>query len=283
MKHKTGHKISRIVRNMASIYSKQHVTVSAASLSYFITLTVFPMLICASAILGSLNISQASFLAGLEEIIPGQALALLADFLGYVGVNPSPLMVVFGVVVTITSSSAAFRSILRIMGDIQGVSRFGGILNMVVSFVMSVAFLLAIYISALVIISGEWLLQILETHLGFGHIFGIWSWFRFVILFILLFFVIYSAYFISAPKETKRTHRLPGALLASVLLVIVSIFFSKMVSESLKYAIVYGSLASFIIMMVWLYACGIILIMGNVFNISLQSVRDGRELPEEEG
>ena len=268
---------------MVSVFSKQHVTVSAASLSYFITLTVFPMLICASAILGSLNISQERFLAGLEEIIPGQALSVLSDFLSYVGVNPSPLMIIFGVVVMLTSSSAAFRSILRIMGDIQGYSRFGGILNMVVSFIMSVAFLLAIYISAIVIISGEWLLQILETHLGFGHVFELWSWFRFVIMFVLLFFVIYSVYFISAPRETKRTHRLPGALLASVLLVVVSIFFSKMVSESLRYAIVYGSLASFIIMMVWLYACGIIVIMGNVFNISLHSVREVRELPEEEG
>ena len=283
MKQKIGHKILHIIKKMASIFSKQHVTVSAASLSYFITLTVFPMLICASAILGSLNISQERFLSGLGEIIPLQAVSVVADFLGYVGTNPSPLMIVFGVVVMITSSSAAFRSILRIMGDIQGVSRFKGFVNAVVSFAMSIAFLLAMYISALVIISGEWLLQILETNLGFGHIFGLWSWFRFVILFILLFFVIYSVYFISAPKETKRTHRLPGALLAAVFLVVVSMVFSKMVSESLKYAIVYGSLASFIIMMVWLYACGIILIMGNVFNISLHSLRDGQEIPKEEG
>ena len=276
-------KILHVVKTMASIYSKQHVSVSAASLSYFITLTVFPMLICASAILGSLNISQERFLAGMEELIPVQAVSILTDFLGYVGGNISPLMTIFGVVVMLTSSSAAFRSILRIMGDVQGVSRFKGVLNAVVSFAMSIAFLLAIYISALVIISGEWLLQILETNLGFGHILELWSWFRFVILFILLFFVIYSVYFISAPKETKRTHRLPGALLAAVSLVVVSMVFSKMVSESLKYAIVYGSLASFIIMMVWLYACGIILIMGNVFNVSVHSLREVREMPKEKG
>ncbi len=49
----------------------------------------------------------------------------------------------------------------------------------------------------------------------------------------------------------------------------VSIIFSKLISMSTKYSIVYGSLASFIILMLWVYICSIILIMGNVFNIAL--------------
>jgi membrane protein len=77
----------------------------------------------------------------------------------------------------------------------------------------------------------------------------------------------------SAPRETKRTQRLPGALVASVVLVAVSAIYSRMISASIKYALIYGSLASFIIIMIWLYTCGIILIMGNVFNISLHNSR----------
>jgi membrane protein len=113
-------------------------------------------------------------------------------------------------------------------------------------------------------------MQILELYFGFGRILTVWTWIRFLILFLLLFFVIYGMYIISAPKETKRTHRLPGALAASVVLVAASILYSRMISASLKYTLLYGSLASFIILMIWLYTCAIILIMGNVFNISLQ-------------
>ena len=39
--------------------------------------------------------------------------------------------------------------------------------------------------------------------------------------------------------------------------------------NSARYSLVYGSLASVIIMLVWLYLCGNILIMGNVVNFVL--------------
>ena len=96
---------------------------------------------------------------------------------------------------------------------------------------------------------------------------------RFVALFLLLFGIIFGLYIISAPKETKKTHRLPGALAASIVLVVASAAYSRMITASIRYALLYGSLASFIIMMIWLYTCGIILTMGNVFNISLHNVR----------
>lgn len=35
---------------------------------------------------------------------------------------------------------------------------------------------------------------------------------------------------------------------------------------SSRYSLIYGSLASVIILLVWLYLCGNILILGNVFN-----------------
>jgi len=161
------------------------------------------------------------------------------------------------------------------MGDIQGEMRFRSILRAALSFVFSIVFLAAVYGSGLVLLSGGWLMEILRIYFGLGDILTLWTWVRFVILFLLLFSVIYGIYIISAPKETKRIHRLPGALAASVILVVASIIYSKMISESLNYTLLYGSLASFIILMIWLYTCSMIIIMGNVFNISLEKTRKG--------
>ena len=61
--------------------------------------------------------------------------------------------------------------------------------------------------------------------------------------------------------------RLPGAGVAAILLVGVSAVFSRLVTESVNYPVVYGSLASFIILLFWVYICSLIVIMGNVFNI----------------
>ena len=45
-----------------------------------------------------------------------------------------------------------------------------------------------------------------------------------------------------------------------------SVLFSYFIGLSAKYSLVYGSLASVMILLVWLYLCGHILILGNVFN-----------------
>ena len=118
------------------------------------------------------------------------------------------------------------------------------------------------------IVSGEWLLDILEKNLRIcAELLEIWQWVRFAILFLLLLVIIYIIYKVSAPKEDRqRVRRLPGALIASVLLVSASAVFSRLIGSAANYPIIYGSLASFIILMLWIYICSIILIMGNVFN-----------------
>jgi len=259
--------------DMAEAFVRNNVARSSAALSYYLTISIFPFLICLSAILGSLSINESDILAMLADVVPEEIYTTIGDFLRYISGYSVRVMLAIGLSAMITTSSAAFRSFTGIMGEIQGKRRFKGIWGAVFSFIFSIAFLFAIYISGFVILSGEWLLQILETHLGFGNYFALWTWIRFVLLFLLLFGIIYGLYIISAPKETKRTHRLPGAFAASLVLVATSIIYSRMISASIKYALLYGSLASFIILMIWLYTCGIILIMGNVFNISLNKLR----------
>ena len=63
-----------------------------------------------------------------------------------------------------------------------------------------------------------------------------------------------------------RPPLLTGSVLASAALVIASMLFSWFIGLSSRYSLVYGSLASVIILLVWLYLCGNILILGNVFN-----------------
>ena len=265
----------RIAREMMLTFVRQHVARSAAALSYYLTVSIFPFLICVSAILGSLHLYESEDFVLLEDILPTQAFSAITDFFRFVSSNNSRLMFVVGLAAMVTSSSAAFRSIIGIMGDIQGEMRFRSILRAALSFVFSIVFLAAVYGSGLVLLSGGWLMEILRIYFGLGDILTLWTWVRFVILFLLLFSVIYGIYIISAPKETKRIHRLPGALAASVILVVASIIYSKMISESLNYTLLYGSLASFIILMIWLYTCSMIIIMGNVFNISLEKTRKG--------
>ncbi|MCL2661875.1 MAG: YihY/virulence factor BrkB family protein [Oscillospiraceae bacterium] len=267
-------KVIAVAKDVISVFINYPIGRSAAALSYYLTLTVFPFLICASAIIGIVNLQETDALTILEGVIPEAAIDTLSDYFDYITNSRTELMLTIGLAAMLTSSSAAFRSFTGITGEIQGKMRFTGLWRWVISFIFSILLLVAIYASALIVLSGEWLTGFLELHFDIIELTAIWNWTRFLLLFFLLFAVIYSVYLISAPKHATRMSRLPGALTAAIVLVIASMLFSQLITFSIRYEVLYGSLASFVILMVWLYTCALILIMANVINISVSKLKE---------
>ena len=266
-------KVLRVIKDVIVVFMSFPVGRSAAALSYYFTLTIFPFFICASVILGTLNIQETDAFALLEGVIPDAAFSTLSDYLNYLTNSRTEVMFTIGLTAMLTSSSAAFRSFIGITGEIQGKMRFSGIWGLIISFLFSILFLVAIYGSAVVVLSGEWLTFFLQQHFEIGQMATAWTWIRFLILFIMLFIMIYSVYLISAPKKATKMSRFPGALVAAIILVVASMLFSRLITASIRYEVLYGSLASFIILMVWLYTCSLILIMANVLNISVGKLK----------
>ncbi|MEG0876119.1 MAG: YihY/virulence factor BrkB family protein [Oscillospiraceae bacterium] len=256
-------------KDILEIYFSNHVSRSAAELSYFITLSIFPTLICIYSMLGSLLPNISLTLSQLEGFIPAETLETITDYLGYVAAHNNSTMLTAGIIGMATTSAAAFRSIHNIMGDIQGVSRFRGIFALAFSFIFSLFLMAAIYFGVIVMITGNWLLTRLASIFPkVAHLF-FWPWLRFPLLLLIFALVLYGLYRITAPKQTGQVF-FPGAIIGAVVFVGVSILFSWFISISTRYPLVYGSLASIIIFMLWMYICGTILIMGNAVNVVIR-------------
>lgn len=258
-----------IVRELVEIFFKKKVTRTAAQLSYYLVLTLFPLLICVTAMLGSLNVEEAGLLEDIRAIIPLAAYEGIMEYLAYVSENFSVSMLIMALVVLVTASSAAFRAIITVMAEIQDEHRYIGFWKGVFSVFLSLALLLAIYASCIIIITGNWFIGFISRYISAGFVAELWQWLRFVLLFVLLFAIIYGVYKLSAPKAKPHRQRVIGALAASAAMVAASVFFSWTISLSSRYPLIYGSLASLIILMIWLFLCGNILIMGNAFNVVL--------------
>lgn len=257
----------RFIKQLFEIYTKKKVPRAAAELSYSLTLSVFPLLICLNAMLASLNLSEMDILSLGEGIVPSSTMRIIADYVDYVGVNYSPAMLAGAIVLMFTTSSGAFRAIMGIMAEIQGKHRYKGFWSTIFSFVYSILFLIAIYISCIIIVTGNWFLEFAAGHLGFtGTGLGIWNKARFGILFLFLLFIIYGVYRLSAPMEKPKSPKMLGALISTIAMVLASMFFSWTIELSTRYPLIYGSLASIIILMIWLFICGNILITGNIIN-----------------
>lgn len=270
-------KVKICLLELAEIYSTKHIPRGAAALSYCLVLSIFPVLICLHAILVWVVPGMELSLESFNGVIPESALKVILDYLEYVSTHNNSTMVTAGILGTITTSAASFRTIQGIMADIQGESRFHGILNLIFSFVFSLIFLVTIYFGVIVMVSGNWLMGYLAEAFPVLERIALWQLLKYPILFVIFILIIYLLYRITAPRGTKEAV-MPGAILAAVLLVIVSYFFSIFINVSTRYPLIYGSLASIIICMLWLYACGLILILCNAVNFVVRSHRDDEVL-----
>ena len=252
------------------IYVDKQVFRSAAALSYFLMLSIFPFFICLYEMLGSMFPTAQDIRDFTSGLLPPDTVETLVDYLGYVTANRSSMMLVMALIAMATASSASFRVINSVCREMRGNSRFKGGYALIFSFFYSILFLAAVYFAAILMITGGWFVNLIETHFRFIHISDSWRWTRFLLLFLILFLLLTGTYSLTAPGGGGRVFA--GAIAGSVTLVGVSILFSHFISLSVRYPLVYGSLASVMILMLWLYVIGNIIIAGNIVNVVLDEM-----------
>ncbi len=264
-----------LAENVIRLYFVNHISRASAGLSYFFMLSIFPLLICLYSMLGSLFPTVEEFEAILRGVLPVETVNTLMEYLGYVSTNSSHKMVTVALVALATSSAAGFRIVDKVMNEIRGVKREEKQIAFFMSFVYSLVFLSAIYFAALLIASGGWFIKFVDENVNIINISKNWEWFRFLLLFLVLFVFILGAYRICSPKKSN-TLIIPGAFWASFAIVAISFLFSWFIGISIKYPLIYGSLASVMIMLLWLYIFSNLLFLGNILNIALEKLNEAR-------
>ncbi|MBE7017003.1 MAG: YihY family inner membrane protein [Ruminococcaceae bacterium] len=268
-------KTAYLAENVIRLYFINHISRASAALSYFFMLSLFPLLICLNSMLGSLFPTAEEFEGILRGMLPVETVNTLMDYLAYVSSNSSHRMVTVALVALATSSAAGFRIVDKVMNEIRRVKKVKKQFAFFMSFVYSLVFLSAIYFAALLIASGGWFINFIDENVKIINISKNWEWFRFLLLFFVLFIFILGAYRLCSPKKSD-TLIVPGAFWASFAIVAVSFVFSWFIGISIKYPLIYGSLASVMVMLLWLYIFSNLLFLGNILNTALEKINEAR-------
>ena len=268
---KRTYRFTRLFAMGVDIYIKKRAARSAAQFSFFILMTLFPLLICVHWFIGMLNENSTTLIRTLSEFVPAAVMEYLTGYLDYVTESSSTTLLVAGIIMLITPSAAAFRALRGILCDIYNNDSAGNFLMFMLSFLISIVMLVLIYVSMLVLVTGSRVLRFLVEHFKLSSSLLGWNWLRFLVLFCVLCMALYLVYRFAPfdplnPKDIFGGKALPGAITASVIIVAVSIIFSLFINFSTRYSLVYGSLASIIILMLWLYTCSNIIIAGGIVN-----------------
>ena len=102
------------------------------------------------------------------------------------------------------------------------------------------------------------------------------------ISFPLFYFILLTLfYWIGCIKITRLREAFPGAVLTTVLFVILTYFFAIYVANIARYNVLYGSIGSIILVMVWVNVNVFLVLMGNELNLAIKKVKLEKLIREE--
>lgn len=272
-------RVTRFFKEFFRIIADNRIPRTAAALAYVMVLTLFPLLICLYDLLALVMTNPAPVMSVIEGmVLPRETIKVVEDFLRYVASNGDWTVFIIAFSVMLMPASGVFRTFLAITEDITGARRFRFIPGIIVSFLFAIVFMPLIFGSIVLVLASRRALHWLDAHIRWFSI-GEWlSWFRFLLLFLLLLVMLWVLYRLTVSKDRKR-RQFPGAFFAALGMAALSIAFSWLFGHSQSYPIVYGSLASIVILLLWFDSLGFCMTLGCVFNEALEITRTRPELP----
>ena len=109
-------KALQVGRNMLRLYGEKRIPRAAAALSYYLTMTGFPLLICLYSLLGNNYARAMQIVEFLDEFMSAETTRTIRSFMNYVARSHSSAMFFAGLMVVLTSASAAVRNLQATIG-----------------------------------------------------------------------------------------------------------------------------------------------------------------------
>lgn len=254
----------------------------AAQLSYYVLLALFPALIVLTAALGlfSLQYYMPELMSYLRDVLPQDALSMVERVLTQVAEGSGANLLSLGGLGALWASSSGVTAIMEALNVVYDVKEDSRPMWRV----RLTAILLTIGLAGFVILSltlvlyGETLGVWIAGFVGLGEAFtSFWNVLRWPIVVGLMLFVVGVVYYVCPDIKQDWRWVSPGSVFAVSMWVIVSLGFKVYVDNFGGYNKVYGSIAGVIVLMLWLYWSGLVLLMGGEINAEIEHAATERQ------
>lgn len=241
----------------------------AAQVAFYLFLSIIPTMILITQILGFFNISL-DVAVGLLEQYAGKRLPPMFNALfEFSSVGFGNL--IFAAIALWAGSRASF-AIMRITnytltdGQSTGrnyfIERFRAIRTMLIT-------ILTIVFSIVILVYGDLILASIINILNLDESpisDGMWKFFRWAMGFFLYFLMVSYNYWIMPSVRVTFRSVLPGSILASIGMLVVTLCYSIYASSLANYDVLYGALSSVIALLIWFFLISWVLFFGVLCN-----------------
>ncbi|NYH51461.1 membrane protein [Nocardiopsis arvandica] len=250
----------------------------AAGLTYYAILSLFPAILVLVSLLGLAGPAATQTLTqNISGAMPAQVSEIVTTAIGTLQGNRAAAGVfgLISLVVALWSASgyiAAFMRASNVVYDVPEGRPIWKTLPIRVGVTLLMVVLLTVTVIAVAVTGGvaEWVGNIL----GLGStVVTVWSIAKWPVVLLIVVFMIALLYW--ASPNAKRGFRWisPGSVLAVLLWLLASAAFAVYVANFASYSKTYGSMATVVIFLVWLWISNIAILLGEEFNSEIERGR----------
>ncbi|MBU4537837.1 MAG: YihY/virulence factor BrkB family protein [Weeksellaceae bacterium] len=264
---------------------KMQIGRSAASISWSFFLSLFPFILFLLSLLPYLphydKLQFYIFEVLMHNIFPSH---IQKDVSSYIQTflipnmqNISNLTIIFAMIFAVNGTHSLING-FNLNTNLQR----GLVKEYLVAFVITIAFIFLIIASLLGIYYSEVVLKLFTPEINISwlvdnmsKIIGFFSFPIFYFILLALF------YWVGCLKITTFKQAIPGAILTTVLFVVLTYIFAIYVKDFARYNVLYGSIGTIILVMVWVNLNIILILLGNELNIAIKKVRVEKMIADE--
>ncbi len=260
-------KIKEYVKKIYKTLAKIEMGMLPASLAYNFVLAIIPILTLIILIASSFNISIDSVITFVNNLLPQQASNFVIEIISGKGFDNA--VGAFNIAAFVIATNGTY-AIVKASNTLYHVEKSDAIKNRIKSVILLITILTLLIFLIIVPTFGEKILEFIKNNDILENIIDevifLFTIIKWPITFLILYFNIKLIYTIAPSTKVLSKDTTKGALVTTILWIVLTAIFGYYLKYFARYDILYGNLSSIIILMIWLYMISYVFILGIVIN-----------------
>lgn len=264
------------IKELIQSIGNNEVFLSAAALTYYFILSIFPLLIFILGIISFTSLVGEDIVSDLLRILPMEARSVVSGIVNELISTRSETLVSTSIILSLWTGSLGISGLFKAINKAYNTKETRNYFTrkiLALVFTIGLALLLVVVLATLVF--GKLITNKIFIYFNFQELFiYFWKIIRMVVP-IISMIAMFTLLYMIAPStknigKIKLKFAIPGAIFTTLGWIISSLGFSFYVSNFGNYTTTYGSLGGIIILLVWLNLTNVIIVIGAEINGAYQ-------------
>lgn len=254
------------------------ITTRASAIAFNFILAIFPAIIFLFTLIPYIPIEKFpdQLMGLLLSVLPDNAFLAVQDTIKDIITQPRGGLLSFGFFAAFIFSTNGLASIMvAFNGTIHAIETRSIVSRYVIAFILSLILTTLTTLSVALITLSQRVIEFLfaKQIIKSSYIYVLLYGGKWLVILLLFFFTFAFIFYFGPARKMKFRFISAGGTLATLLSILISVGFSYYINNFGKYNILYGSIGTLVVVMMWIYFMSLIMLIGFELNVSIWSAQ----------